>query len=572
VQSSGLGAIVAPIRGLKTISRRDFLKLSGAGLTGAALLGVAGCGEGTTRGGGGTGGGDTFIFGRGADSVSLDAINASDGESLRVTCQVFDTLLDFAPESFELVPALATGVPKPEDGGLSYTLELRDGVKFHDGAPFNADAVIFNFDRWQYTDNPYHKGGGANSAQFGYFSFQFGGFDDDAVIEKVEAVDEYTVRFTLREPLGPFVKNLAMSPFAIASPEAVKKDVEGFWQKPVGSGPFKFVSWETGSQITLEKNPTWWGSELPESQGGGAPTISEVVIKAIPDNTSRVAALTRRQLTAADGLVPDDIPTVRFLGLLDLEFRPPNTIGFLAMNVQKEPFDSRKVRQAINMAIDMERIVDAFLGDTGEVATNYMPPLLPFFNESVERYPYDPDKARQMLQDAGLENLETELWYMPIPRPYMPDAKGIAQAMQQDLRKVGVNVKLVTYDWATYLTKTGRGEHPMAILGWTGDNGDPDNFLNTNLNSAAATEESAYNVAYYKNPELDELLKRGQTTIDEDKRRDAYYEAQEILHRDAPWVPIAYVKPPVGFQDTVQDYPASPTGGEAFNTISLGSR
>ena len=568
----GKGTIVAPIRGIKTISRRDFLKLSGAGLTGAALLGVAGCGGSTIQGGqGGAGGGGTFIFGRGADSISLDPITAWDAESLRVTRQVFDTLLKFAPESFELVPALATGIPKPEDNGLSYTLKLRDGVKFHDGAPFDADAVVFNFERWQYTDNPYHKGGGAESAEFGYYSFQFGGFDGDSVIEKVEAVDEYTVRFSLREPLGPFVKNLAMSPFAIASPEAVKKDVGKLWQDPVGSGPFKFVSWE-GSQIILEKNPDWWGSALPESQGGGGPTISKVVIKTIPDNTFRVAALTGGQLTAADGLVPDDIRTVNFVSSLDLEFRPPNTIGYLAMDVQKEPFDSRGVRQAINMAIDMPRIVDAFLEETGEVATTYIPPLLPFFNENIERYPYDPDTARQMLQDAGVENLETELWYMPIPRPYMPDAKGVAQAMQQDLKKVGVNVRLVTHRWATYLTKTGRGEHTMAILGRTGDNGDPDNFLNTLLNSAAATEERAYNIAYYKNPELDKLLEQGQTTVDEDERRDAYYEAQEILHRDAPWVPIAYVTPPIGYQDTVQDYPASPTGGEAFNTIELVGR
>jgi peptide/nickel transport system substrate-binding protein len=151
----------------------------------------------------------------------------------------------------------------------------------------------------------------------------------------------------------------------------------------------------------------------------------------------------------------------------------------------------------------------------------------------------------------------------------MPDGKGIAQAMQADLEKVGVTAKLVTYEWGTYLERTGQGDHPMALLGWTGDNGDPDNFLNTLLGSASATPTDALNIAYYKNPEVDKLLQRGQTTIDENEREQAYMRAQELLVEDAPWVPIAYAKPPLGFQKGVQGYQASPTGGEAFNTVEL---
>ena len=201
-----------------------------------------------------------------------------------------------------------------------------------------------------------------------------------------------------------------------------------------------------------------------------------------------------------------------------------------------------------------------------------MPSLLPFFNKSIKPYPYDPDKAKQMLKDAGVANLETELWYMPIPRPYMPDAKSIAQVMQQDLKKVGVNAKLVTYEWGTYLEKTGEGDHPMCLLGWTGDNGDPDNFLNVLLNSASATPTDALNVAYYKNPEVDKLLEKGQTTMDDNEREKAYYQAQEIMHEDAPWVPIAYVKPPLGFQETVQGFDPNPTSSEPFNTVYISRR
>jgi peptide/nickel transport system substrate-binding protein len=227
------------------------------------------------------------------------------------------------------------------------------------------------------------------------------------------------------------------------------------------------------------------------------------------------------------------------------------------------------VRQAFNYAINIPQIVESVLRDQGEVASNYMPSLLPFFNNNVKPYPYDPDKAKQMLKDAGVANLKTELWYMPIPRPYMPDAKSIAQVMQQNLEKVGVSAKLVTYQWATYLTKTGSGEHPTCLLGWTGDNGDPDNFLNVLFNSASATPQNALNVAYYKNPEVDALLEKAQTTVDEGERQNAYYKAQEIMHEDAPVVAIAYVTPPIGLQDAVKHFEPNPTSSEAFNPVTL---
>jgi peptide/nickel transport system substrate-binding protein len=566
---SGKGLFLARTHETITLNRRDFLKLSGAGLAGVALVGIAGCGGGGTIGGGGGGGGSTFIFGRGADSVCLDPINATDGESFRVTRQIMDSLLRFKPGGFEFAPALATEIPKPENGGLSYTLKLRKGVKFHDGTEFNADAVKFNFDRWRDTKNPYHKGGGSATSQFSYYSSSYRGFDDDSVIQGIDVVDDYTVRFSLKVPFGPFIANLTMSPFAIASPKAIKKNVDDFWQEPVGTGPFKFVEWERNSLVRVEANDDWWGSSLPASQGYGGPHLKETIIKTIPDNTQRVAALTGNQLNAADGLVPDDVPSVKDQEGFTVKFRPPNTVGYLAMNNEKAPFDDPQVRQAFNYAINIEQIVASVLRGQGEVASNYMPSLLRFFNKSIKPYPYDPDKAKQMLKDAGAANLKTELWYMPIPRPYMPDAKSVAEVMQQNLQKVGVSAKLVTYEWATYLTKTGSGEHTTCLLGWTGDNGDPDNFLNVLLNSASATSTGALNVAYYKNPEVDKLLLKGQTTIDEAARQDTYYKAQEIMHGDAPWVPIAYVTPPLAMQDTVTGLDPNPTSSEPFNTVDF---
>ncbi|QYJ15421.1 Periplasmic dipeptide transport protein [Rubrobacter xylanophilus DSM 9941] len=559
-------------RGIRGLSRREFLQLGGAGLAGAALLGVAGCGGGETIGGGQQGGGEegVFTFGRGADSVGLDPINVTDGESLIVCRQVFDGLLDFKPETTDLVPALATEIPEPEEGGRVYTFRLREGVTFHDGEPFNAEAVVFNFERWKNTDNPYHKGGGSQSSNFAYYAGMFGGFDDDSVIESVEAVDERTVRFTLREVQAPFLRNIAMSPFGIASPRAIRENVEQFWKNPVGTGPFKFVSWDQGATVRLEKNPDWWGTDLPEEEGGGGPFVDRVVFRSIPDNTARVAALSGGQLSGADGLTPDDVPTIEEDPDLKVITRPPMNIGYLAMNVQKEPFNDRRVRLAVVHAINMPEIVEAFFGDTGQVASNAYPPTIPYFREETKPYEYDPERARQLLREAGLgDGFEAELWYMPIPRPYMPDGKGIAQAMQRDLREVGIDVRLVTREWGTYLEETGRGAHDMCLLGWTGDNGDPDNFLNVLLSSKAATETDAQNVAYYKNPELDRILERAASTIDEDERRRLYVRAQEIVYEDAPWAPIAYAEPPLGFQNSVQGYHPSPTGGESFNSVRI---
>ncbi|HYZ04623.1 MAG TPA: ABC transporter substrate-binding protein [Rubrobacter sp.] len=558
----------------RTINRRDFLRLGGAGLTGAVLLGVAGCGGGGEiqggEGGGGGGGGNIFTFGQGSDPLTLDPIHITDSESSKVARQMFDSLLDFAPESTDVVPALATEVPEAENGGLSYTFNLREGVKFHDGEPFNADAVVFNFERWKNTKNPYHKGGGSQSGDFSYYQTYFGGFDTESNIEKIEAVDDYTVRFTLKQPQGPFLDNIAQSAFAMASPKAIKEGVENFWKNPVGTGPFKFVSWNKGTQINLEQNPDWWGGDVPESQGGGGPHVKEVVVRGIPDNTSRTAALTGGELTAADGLTPDDIPTVEQTENLKITYRPPLTIGYMAMNVQKKPFDQREVRQAVNMAINMPELVKAFFGETGQVATTYIPPTVSFFDDSLEHYPYDPERARQMLQDAGAQNLSVDFWYMPIPRPYMPDGKGIAQAMQQDLKEVGINAKLQTREWGTYLEETGKGVHDMCLLGWSGDNGDPSTFLDPLLKGSSATETNALNVAYYKNPDVDDLLNQALTTTDRSERRTSYLRAQQILVEDAPWVPIAYVKPPVGLQNSVQGFHPNPTGGEAWNSVRLG--
>lgn len=554
-----------------TLTRQDFLKLGGAAVAGAGLLGAAGCSGGGEIGGqqGGGGGSSVFTFGRGGPSVTLDPIHSTDSESSKVCLQVFDTLLGYKPGSTELAPALATEIPKPENGGLSYTFNLRKGVKFHDGTPFDADAVVFNFERWMNSKSPYHKGGGKQSSQFARYKIEFGGFDSDSNITKVEAVGSDAVRFTLKRPDGPFLNDIVIYTFAIASPKALKKDVENFWQHPVGTGPFKFVSWNRGSKITLEKNDDWWGTQVPVSEGGGGPHVNKLIFQDIPDNTSRVAALTGGDISAADGLNPDDVPTLRKSEDLRPVFQPPLDVGYLAMNCQHKPFDDKRVRLAVVYAINMPEIVKSFFGDSGELASNPIPSIVKGFAEDIKPYEYDPEKSKKLLKEAGLGGgFKTNLWYMPIPRPYMPNAKGIAQAMKADLKKVGIEAKLVTREWGTYIEQTGQGKHDMCLLGWSGANADPDTFINILLNGAYATKTNSQNVAYYKNPEMDKVLDKAARTVDEDERAKLYHRAQEIFHEDAPWAPVAYAKPVLGFQKSVKGFQPAPAG-QRYNTVKI---
>lgn len=532
-------------------SRRSFMRLTGAAAAGMGAWAVAGCGTGKTIG---TPGGGALTLGRGGDSVTLDPVHSSERESGKVCMQIFDTLLAFRPGTTDLAPSLALAVPEPELGGRQYTFKLRDGVTFHDGTPFDADAVVVNFDRWRNTADPLHQGGGGQGSGFALYRAQFGGFDDKSLIEHVEAVDPHTVRFHLKQPSAPFLTNLAIYPFGIASPTALKKDVSTFWQQPVGTGPFKFTSWAHGSSITLEKNAGWWGSK-------DSPQVDKLVFQVIPDESSRVAALLGGNVSFADGLNPDDVATLSKQQGVKPVLAPPLNIGYLAMNCRKKPFTDPRVRLAVVHAINMAEIVKTFFGDTGELASNPMPSTVPHFAKDIKPYEYDPQQAASLLQQAGYGGgFQVNLWYFPIPRPYLPNGKEVAQAMAKDLAKVGITANLVTRDLATYVEATGRGEHDMCMFGWNGDTGDPSEFMNVPLNSASATPANAKNVAFYRNPEMDSLLGQAVSTVDADTQAGLYHQAQELFHRDAPWAPIAYVKPVVGLRDNVQGFTASPVG------------
>ncbi len=497
--------------------------------------------------------GGTLVFGRGGDSVTLDPAAATDGESLNVTDHVFDGLVTLKPGTTEVAAALASKWDITPDG-LSYTFTLVDGAKFHDGTPVNADAVIFSFKRQSDKNHEAYK----FSAPYEYYD----AMGLPTVIKDITKVDDKTIKFTLNKANAPFISTLAMQSFAIVSPTAVMKLKDDFKQKPVGSGPYKFKLWEKKQKIVLESNEEYWGPK---------PHLKTVIFRSIPDNNTRLQEMLAGNLHVMDNPDSNHIKTIeQKLGAKAQLLKAPGfNIGYLALNQEKKPFDNVKVRQAIAHAINKEAIVSTVYNGYAKAAKNPMPPTLWGYNDDVKDYEYSVDKAKALLKEAGLEKgFTAELWAMPVPRPYMPDGRKVAEAIQGDLAKVGITLKIVSFDWGTYLTKTKNGEHDMALLGWTGDIGDPDNFLYVLLDKDNATKP-AQNISFYKSDKLHDLLTRAQTETDQKKRAELYKLAQAVIHDDAPMIPIAHSIEVLPIKSDVKGFVMDPTGRRRFAEVWL---
>ncbi|MNW31217.1 Heme-binding protein A precursor [compost metagenome] len=497
---------------------------------------------------------DTLIFGRGGDSVALDPGIVTDGESLKIAQQVFDTLLSYEPGSTKVQPSLAESWEVTEDG-LTYTFKLRQGVKFHDGTDFNAEAVVFNFERWGNPGSEYKFEGDS----FDYYDSMFGS-EESRVIKEVTAVDEHTVQFTLNQPQAPFLQNIAMSSFGIASPTAVKEKTTNFKSEPVGTGPFVFKEWKRNDSITLEKNPDYWQEGLPK--------LNKVIVRSIPDNTARFNALQNGEIDIMEDLNADDLTVLESNANLQKIERPSFNVGYVGFNTKKKPFDDKKVRQALNHAVNKQAIVDAFFGGSAQVAKNPLPPTLWGYNDEIQDYAYDPEKAKALLAEAGHPDgiAETLTFYaMPVSRPYMPDGRKVAEAIQADLEKIGVTVSIQSPEWATYLDdlKVGKKDD-LYMLGWTGDNGDPDNFIYTLLDKDTIPGN---NRSFYVNEELHTILVEAQKEVDQDKRAELYKQAQVIIKEDAPWIPLVHTTPLMAASSNLKGYTPSPTGSEPYASI-----
>ncbi|OQX28847.1 MAG: ABC transporter substrate-binding protein [Spirochaeta sp. LUC14_002_19_P3] len=491
--------------------------------------------------------GGVLVFARSGDSVGLDPARETDGESFYASHQIFDTLVEFKTGTTEIVPALADKWEVSKDG-LNYKFFLRKGVKFHDGTPFNAEAVVFSFMRQLDENHPYYE----------YGPWKYWGYMDmSAIVDTITAVNEYTVEFKLKKVEAPFIANLAMDFAAIVSPTAYKANPEGFASKPVGTGPFKFVSWTKDSDIVLEKNKDYWQPVY----------LDRLILKVIPDATARWLALQKGEADIIDFPAADDLPAMDKDDNIQLIQQPGLNVGYLALNNEKKPYDDKRVRQAMNYAINRDEIIKAVYGSAGQPAKNPIPPTMWSYNDDIKPYPYDPAKAKALLAEAGYPNgFETEIWAMPVARPYNPDARKIAEIMQAQLAKVNIKVEIISYEWGTYLDKTDTGEHQAAMLGWTGDNGDPDNFLFVLL-SIPAAEKPAGNIAFWRNEAFNSLIVEAKETTDAAKRTQLYRKAQEIFHEEAPWVTIAHSVVTVPARTAVKNFKISPTGLRVFKQV-----
>jgi len=492
--------------------------------------------------------GGTLVFARGGDSVRLDPADITDGESVKACNNIYDTLVKYKEESTEVEPSLATSWETSEDG-TTWIFHLREGVKFHDGTPFNAEAVVISLERQLKEDHPYHFEG----SDFAYWGYMY------PDVESVSAVDDMTVKITLKGPNASFLSNMAMFPVSIVSPAALEKYGIDIGTHPVGTGAFKFVEWIRDDRIVLEANEDYWA---------GRPYLDKLIIKSIPDNTVRWLELRTGSVDCIDGINPDDIAYIQRDANLELLQQPGMNVGYLAMNFDMPPFENKLVRKAVNHAVNKKALIDALYQGFAIPAKNPMPPVLWGYNDNIQDYEYDPDKARELLAEAGFpDGFDTTLWAMPVPRPYMPQPMKIAEVIQADLKKVGINARIVTYEWGTYLEKTENGEHDMCLLGWIGDNGDPDNFIYVLLDKDNAVKGTAGNVSFYRSDELHDVLIKAIRTFDQAERAKLYMKAQEIVHEDAPWVPLAHATNVAAVKKTVRNLHLHPTGNWWFNEV-----
>jgi peptide/nickel transport system substrate-binding protein len=550
-----------------------------------SALVAAGCGgDDEESGGGGSettatseGGesGGTLVFGTSADPVVLDGALVSDGESLRVIDQIYETLIGLKPGTTELVPELAKSWEASPDG-LTWTFKLQSGVTFHDGEPFNAAAVCTNFDRWYN-----FKGSFQNPSASYYWQTVFGGFavpeegsPDGSLYKSCEAVDDTTVVLTLTKPSASFLGALSLSAFAIASPKALTDygadegtvNEEGVFrptgtfgtEHPIGTGAFKFESWTRGDKLTVVRYDDYWGDKAK---------LDKVIFKPIPDNAARLQALQTGEIQGYDLVEPQDIPTIEGDSSLQLLDRPAFNVAYVGINQAKAPLDKLAVRQAIAHGLDRQSVIDTFYAGRGVVANQFMPPEVEGYADSVTEYDYDPEKSKQLLQQAGLTlPVPLEFWYpSDVSRPYMPDPKRNFEAFRASLEKSGFKITPKTAPWSPdYLGAVDEGNAQIYLLGWTGDFGDADNFIGTFFQAP----QKAWG---FDNKAIFSALDAAEQETDLAKRTELYKAANQEIMDFLPGVPYAHSKPALAFTTAVSGYIPSPVSLEPFETVSIES-
>ncbi len=494
----------------------------------------------------------TLIVGRANDSISLDPANTTEMDSIKVTANIFETLVKYEKEGSNIVPCLAESWKSSEDG-LTWVFYLRRGVKFHDGSNFDAKSVVFNFERWMDINNPYHNG------QFSYWNYVFGGFP--GFIESVKALSNYTVEIKLSKPYAPFLNTLVMPIFGMQSPKAIKEYRENVYKHPVGTGPFCFKSWESNKCIILSKNNKYWNTPAK---------VDELEFRVIPSSQDRLEQLKQGEIHIADNLGPDDVAIIESNQELRLYLRPSFNVGYIAVNNEKAPFNNRLVRTAISNAINKEEMIKEVFSNIAKPAKTLIPPTLWGYNDSIKPSEYNSQKAIELLNKAGYpKGFKATLWVMNNSRNYFPKPLKTAEYIKESLKKVNIDITIETFNFDEYLNRITNGEHEMALIGWTGDNMDPDNFLNTLLSSDNAKPGLAGNYSFYKNKEVDRLLTQARENNNIEFRKELYRRLLNIVDYDMPSIPLVHTMPVVAARVSVKGYVPFITGVESLENVDI---
>ena len=485
------------------------------------------------------------------------------GTSFDANSQIYGRIVDFERGTTKTVPGLAERWTISPDG-LVYTFFLRKGVKFHSNKnfkpsrDFNADDMMFAIERqWKETD-PYFKVTSSNHSYFNDMGMP-------KLLKSVDKVDEYTVKITLNKPEAPFLSNLAMEYAGVQSKEyaiAMLKagTPEKIDQEPIGTGPFYLVQYQKDAIVRYKAFPQFWG---------GKAKIDDLVFSITPDASVRWAKLQKGECHVMPYPNPADLEAIRKDPNIQVLEQPGLNVGYLAYNTTKKPFDDVRVRKAVNMAINKKAIIDAVYLSTGVAAKNPIPPTQWSYNNAVKDDPFDPAAAKKLLAEAGLPNgFTTDLWAMPVQRPYNPNARRIAELMQADLAKIGVTAEIKSYEWGEYRKRMQNGEHQMGMLGWTGDNGDPDNFLNTLLGCDSAKTNGS-NVAKFCYKPFEDLISKAKTVSSQPERAKLYEKAQVIFKEQAPWFTIAHSVQLKPVRKEVIDFKLSPFGRHTFYGVDI---
>ena len=518
----------------------------------------------------------TLVFAGASDPTYLDPALVSDGESFRVTEQMFEGLVKLKPGTTKIVPSLATSWNLK--GGKVWTFNLRKGVKFHDGTPWNAAAACANFNRWYNWTGPFQD----PSATF-YYQATYGGFKKNEVanlsaplFKSCRTVGKYKIIVTLSRPSGVFFPSLVIQSFSMQSPTAMKKygadeaTLSGgafratgtyAFQHPTGTGPFKFSSWTIGQKVELVRNGSYWGKKAK---------LDKIIIRPISDNEARFNALKTGEINAFDLAPPQDIGGLAGDSRLKVIKRPAFNVAYVTIHQGPgSPMNELKVRQAVAYGLNRAAVVKNFYYGTGQVANEFQPPSLFGYSKSVQKYPYNPTKAKALLNASACKvPCKVEFWYpTDVSRPYMPDPKRNFEGFAASLNASGFNVVARSAPWRpTYVPKVNEGSAgDLNLIGWTGDYGDPDNFLGTFFRN--------FNPQFgFNNSAITGILNKALNEPNFPKRVKLYQQANNLIMKYLPGVPYAHATPALGSEKRVTRLVATPVGGVWFQNTGYGGQ